>query len=108
MWRKQCRSDPRVKHPADAVDRAGDEVANLKTAKALGLTSHDAPRDRQRGDRIARPFLLLARHVACRMQQFGRDQVDLLQNPGVFTARPDLSIAEPVVFSTVPSGGAID
>jgi hypothetical protein len=24
------------------------------------------------------------------------------------TARPDLSIAEPVVFSTVPSGGAID
>ena len=23
-------------------------------------------------------------------------------------ARPDLSIAEPVVFSTVPSGGAID
>ena len=26
----------------------------------------------------------------------------------LFTARPDLSIAEPVVFSTVPSGGAID
>jgi hypothetical protein len=25
-----------------------------------------------------------------------------------FEARPDLSIAEPVVFSTVPSGGAID
>jgi hypothetical protein len=26
----------------------------------------------------------------------------------LFKARPDLSIAEPVVFSTVPSGGAID
>jgi hypothetical protein len=33
---------------------------------------------------------------------------NVLQNPGAFTARPDLSIAEPVVFSTVPSGGAID
>src|ERR1700739_4663720 len=34
--------------------------------------------------------------------------VNVLQNPAAFTARPNLSIAEPVVFFTAPSEGVVD